>query len=129
MSDPVVTVFGGTGFIGRHLVQRLARLGVTIRVATRRPDRALFLKPLGNVGQIVPIPVHYGRDDSIARAVQGADWVINLVGILFESRTQRFDAIHAAWPRRLARLAVAAGVRRCLENVGFLVRILKKAMA
>ncbi len=115
MSDPVVTIFGGTGFIGRHLVQRLARLGVTIRVATRRPDRALFLKPLGNVGQIVPIPVHYGKDGSIARAVQGADWVINLVGILTEQPGRTFAAVHDELPGRIARAASAAGASRFIQ--------------
>ncbi len=115
MSDPVVTVFGGTGFVGRHVVQRLARLGATIRVATRRPDRALFLKPLGGVGQIVPIPVHYGKDESIARALQGADWVINLVGILNEQPGRKFAAIHGELPGRIGRAATAAGVGRFIQ--------------
>ncbi|MSO74444.1 MAG: complex I NDUFA9 subunit family protein [Alphaproteobacteria bacterium] len=115
MSDPVVTVFGGTGFLGRHIVQRLARLGATIRVATRRPDRALFLKPLGGVGQIVPVPVHYGKDDSIARALQGSDWVINLVGILTEQPGREFTAIHGELPGRIGRIAVATGVARFVQ--------------
>lgn len=115
MSDPVVTVFGGTGFIGRHVVQRLARLGATIRVATRRPDRALFLKTLGGVGQIVPVPVHYGKDESIARAVQGADWVINLVGILNEQPGRSFAALHGALPGRIGRAAAAAGAGRFIQ--------------
>lgn len=115
MSDPVVTVFGGTGFIGRHVVQRLARLGATIRVATQRPDRALFLKPLGNVGQIVPVPVHYGKDASIARALQGADWVINLVGILTEQPGRRYATVHGELPGRIGRAASAAGVSRFIQ--------------
>lgn len=115
MSDPVVTLFGGTGFIGRHVVQRLARLGARIKVATRRPDRALFLKPLGDVGQIVPIAVRYARDDSIARAIEGSDWVINLVGILTEQPGRSFAAVHAQLPGRIARAASAAGVKRLVQ--------------
>jgi NADH dehydrogenase len=115
MSDPVVTVFGGTGFIGRHVVQRLAGLGARIKVATRRPDRALFLKPLGNVGQIVPIAVRYARDDSIARAIEGSDWAVNLVGILTEQPGRTFAEVHAQLPGRIARAASAAGLKRLVQ--------------
>ncbi|MGD9538274.1 MAG: complex I NDUFA9 subunit family protein [Alphaproteobacteria bacterium] len=115
MTDPVVTVFGGTGFIGRHVIRRLARLGAQVRVATRRPDRALYLKPLGNVGQIVPLAVRYGRDDSLAAAVSGVDWVINLVGILTERPGAKFQEVHAALPGRIARAAAAAGVSRLVQ--------------
>lgn len=115
MSAQVVTVFGGTGFIGRHVVQRLARQGWRIRVATRRPDRALFLKPLGDVAQIVPMPVAFGRDETIKRAVEGADAVINLVGILSEAPGRRFAELHAQLPGRIGRAAKAAGAGRFIQ--------------
>lgn len=112
MTAPVVTVFGGTGFIGRHVVRRLARRGARIRVVTRRADRALYLKPLGDVGQIVPIVLRRGDNASLARAIEGADWVVNLVGALVERPGRRFDDIHARLPGRLGAIAKAAGVKR-----------------
>ena len=112
MTAPVVTVFGGTGFIGRHVVRRLARRGARIRVVTRRADRALYLKPLGDVGQIVPIVLRQGDNASLARAIEGADWVVNLVGALIEQPGRRFDDIHARLPGRLGAIAKAAGVKR-----------------
>src|SRR3546814_8650409 len=80
----IVTVFGGSGFIGRYLVQRLARDGWTIRVAVRHPARAGFLKPLGNIGQITPLCVPLQDPEAVAAALSGADAAINLVGVLFE---------------------------------------------
>ena len=82
MAARVITVFGGSGFIGRYLVQQLARRGWIIQVAVRHPDAALFLKPLGDVGQITPIAASLRHEGSIAAAVAGADAVINLVGML-----------------------------------------------
>jgi len=115
MSGPVVTVFGGTGFIGRHVVRRLARRGARIRIATRRPDRALFLKPLGDVGQIVPIAMRYGDNASLARAIHGADQVVNLVGILTERPGRRFADLHARLPGRIGALAKASGVQQVVQ--------------
>jgi NADH dehydrogenase len=112
MATQVVTIFGGSGFIGRYLVQRLARHGWIIRVAVRRPERALFLKPMGAVGQITPIAANLRHEASVAAAVAGADAVVNLVGILYERRPQSFAAIHVEGAGRAARAAHAAGVRR-----------------
>ena len=78
----LVTVFGGSGFIGRHVVRALAKRGYRIRVATRRPELAGHLQPLGNVGQIQPVQANLRVRWSVDRAVEGADHVINLVGIL-----------------------------------------------
>lgn len=116
-----VTIFGGSGFIGRYLVQRLARRGWIIRVAVRHPDRALFLKPMGAVGQITPVAASLRHEASIAAAVIGADAVVNLVGILHEGSVparvlfpravQRFDDIHADGAGHVARAAKASGAR------------------
>lgn len=111
----VATVFGGSGFIGRHLIQRLAKTGTIIRVATRHPSQAGFLKPMGSVGQIVPIATDITDDDSVALAVAGADIVINLIGILHESGRYNFETVHAEAPGRIARLSKAAGVERLLH--------------
>ena len=115
MATPVAAIFGGSGFIGRYIVERLARAGWTMRIAVRRPDEALFLKPLGNIAQIVPVGANIRHERSVANAVQGVDTVINLVGILYQAGPQRFDAVHVEGVRRLARAAAGAGVQRFLH--------------
>lgn len=92
-ANKLVTIFGGSGFIGTQLVQELARRGYRIRVAVRRPDLAGHVRPLGNVGQIQPIQANLRNADSVQRAVRGADIVINLVGIRFERGRQQFRAV------------------------------------
>jgi len=109
------TVFGGSGFVGRYLVKRLAAEGWVIRVAVRDPVAAAFLKPAGNVGQIVPMRCNVLEDDSVAAAVAGADVVVNLVGILYEFGRQRFDAVQAEAPARIGRAAAAAGAARYIH--------------
>lgn len=111
----VATVFGGTGFIGRHIIRRLARTGCIIRVPSRHPGQAAFLKSNGAVGQIVPMVCDINDDASVARAVNGADLVINLVGILAESGRARFNAIHTEAAERIARLAKGADVARLVQ--------------
>lgn len=105
----VATVFGGSGFIGRYVVKRLAQQGYVVRVAVRDPEAALFLKPMGAVGQIVPLFASVTNEATVARAVEGASVVVNLVGILAERVRGEFDAIHAEGAGRVARLAAAAG--------------------
>ena len=108
-----ITVFGGSGFIGRYLVQRLAAERVVVRVAGRDPAKAALLKPAGMVGQIVPVRADVTASDAVlAAAVAGAEAVVNLVGILHEGGRQRFQAVHADGPARLARIAALAGVKR-----------------
>lgn len=115
MAARLITVFGGSGFIGRYLVQHLARRGWQIRVAVRHPDQALFLKPLGEVGQITPVPASVRHPASIGAAVAGSDAVINLVGILYQRGRQRFAEVHAEGPRRVAEAAQAAGATRLVQ--------------
>ena len=106
----LITVFGGSGFVGQHVVQALGRRGYRIRVAVRRPNEALFLKTSGVVGQIEPVQANIRDDASVRAAVEGASAVINLVGILSESGKQKFTAVQAEGAGRVARLARAAGV-------------------
>ncbi len=106
----IVTVFGGSGFIGRHLIRRLARTGAVVRVATRNPAKAGFLKTAGAVGQIVPLGCDVFKDDSVARVVKDADAVVNLIGALHETSSMPFAAVHVDAPARIARLAKEAGV-------------------
>ncbi len=107
-----ITVFGGSGFIGRHVVTRLAAQGWVIRVAVRDPVGAAFLKPMGNVGQIVPMRADLTDPAAIEAAVSGVQAVVNLVGILYERGRQRFGPVHGAAPARLAEIAAKAGVER-----------------
>ena len=112
----IITVFGGSGFLGRHLVRRLVKLdGSIIRIACRHPGQAAFLRPAGEIGQIVPIAVDIFDDRSVAMAVEGADEVINLIGILYESGRWTFQAVQADAAGRIARAAKAAGARRLIH--------------
>ena len=115
MTRGLVSVFGGSGFIGRYVVQHLARAGWQVRVAVRRPDEALFLKTAGDVGQVTPLAANIRDDRSVAAAIAGADAVVNLVGILYQSGQQRFDAVQAAGAGRVAAAAKAAGVKQVVQ--------------
>ena len=115
MAMPTATVFGGSGFVGRYVVGELARLGYRVRVAVRRPDRALFLKPMGDVGQVTPMAANIRDDASVAEAVAGADAAVNLVGVLYEAGAQSFSAVHAEGAGRIARAAAAAGLARMVH--------------
>ncbi|MET3578617.1 NADH dehydrogenase [Mesorhizobium robiniae] len=105
----LVVVFGGSGFVGRHVVRALARRGYRIRVACRRPDLAGHLQPLGNVGQIQPVQANVRVRWSVDRAVEGADHVVNLVAILHESGRQKFTTVHEFGARAVAEAARAVG--------------------
>jgi uncharacterized protein YbjT (DUF2867 family) len=109
--EKLVTVFGGSGFLGRHLIRVLCKRGYRIRAAVRRPDLAFHLQPLGRVGQIHAVQANVRYPASVAAAVRGADVVINLVGILFERGRQRFSAVQAEGPGLVADAAAAAGAR------------------
>jgi len=110
-SDRLVTIYGGSGFVGRHLVRALAKRGWRIRVAVRRPDLAGHLQPLGVVGQIMPVQANLRYPDSVARAAEGASAIVNLVGILYQSGAQRFDAVQAGGAEAVAKAAKKEGAR------------------
>lgn len=111
----LATVFGGSGFVGRHIVWSLARKGYRVRAAVRRPDLAGYLQPMGVVGQIFPVQANLRFADSVARAVEGADVVINAVGILAPTGAQSFEAIHVEGAARIAKAAKAAGAERLVH--------------
>jgi NADH dehydrogenase len=115
LRNQLVTVFGGSGFIGRYVVQKLAQQGARVRVAIRRPDEGLFLKPMGAVGQIDIVQANIRMPRSVQQAVQGSDAVINCVGILFERGAQKFAAVQARGAEIVALCAKEAGVRQMVH--------------
>ena len=112
----LVTIYGGSGFVGRYITQRMAHLGWRVRVAVRRPNEALFVKPYGVVGQVEPVFCNIRDDDSVRAVMQSADAVVNCVGILVEEGANRFDAVQADGAARVARIAAE-------ESVGQLVQL------
>jgi NADH dehydrogenase len=114
-SEQVVTVFGGSGFLGRHVVRALAKRGYRVRVAVRRPDLANFLQPLGNAGQIHAVQANLRYPQSVDHAVIGADAVVNLVGLLAESGPQRFQAVQANGAKAIAEAVKRHGISRLVQ--------------
>ncbi|MGY6535425.1 MAG: complex I NDUFA9 subunit family protein [Pararhodobacter sp.] len=111
----LVTIFGGSGFVGRYIARRMARAGWRVRVAVRRPNEALFVRTYGVVGQVEPFLCNVRDEDSVRAALAGADAAVNCVGILFESGKNRFDAVQTEAPARIARVAAEAGVARLVQ--------------
>lgn len=112
MQDKLVTVVGGTGFIGRYVVKALADRGYTIRVIARNPENALHLKTAGDVGQVVLVKGDLAKPDSLRGKLDNSWAVVNLVGILFENSRQNFAALHSIGAEKLSQLARAAGAER-----------------
>ena len=110
-STRLVTIYGGSGFVGRYVARRLAKDGWRVRVACRRPNEALFVRAYGSVGQVEPVFCNIRNDDSVRAAAMGAQAVVNAVGILAESGRNTFGAVQAEGAERIARIA-AEGVDR-----------------
>lgn len=115
MRNQVVTVFGGSGFVGHYVVKRLAELGAVIRVPSRRPECAVSLKPLGAVGQIVIEPWNPKAPGEVARLMAGAKAAVNLIGILFERRRGDFDRTQGELPGEIGRAAAELGLERVVH--------------
>lgn len=107
----LVTIYGGSGFLGRHVVRAIARTGARMRIAVRRPELAGHLQPLGGVGQIVPVQANVRFPDSLVTAAEDADAIVNLVGILFASGKQTFNAVQDEGAGHVAEAAKAVGAR------------------
>ena len=106
----LVTIIGGSGFVGRYIAQRMARAGWRVRVACRHPNDAIFVRPYGVVGQVEPVFTNIRDDDSVRDVVNGADAVVNCVGVLVESGKNTFDAVQSEGAARVARMAQEEGV-------------------
>jgi uncharacterized protein YbjT (DUF2867 family) len=111
----LVTVFGGTGFVGRQVVRALAKQGLRVRVAARAAGRGYRMRMLGDVGQIEVVQANLRSPESVARALIGAETCINLVGVLYEAGRQRFQSLHAQGSQTVAEEARAAGVTRFIQ--------------
>lgn len=115
MAHARVVVFGGSGFIGRYVVKRLAAAGHPVRVACRDVERAKFLKPMGAVGQVSTMLTNVRYPETVAAACDGMDWVVNLVGILHEAGAQHFDVVQAEGAETIAKAAAAAGASKLVH--------------
>lgn len=109
MTNGLITVFGGTGFLGRHIVRALARAGYRVRVAVRYPNQGFFLLPMGHVGQIALVKCNVRNPEQVAAALHGATGVVNLTGVLFSRGRQNFTAVHVEGAATIALAARAAG--------------------
>ena len=110
-----VTIFGGSGFLGRYIARRLAKRGWRIRVAVRNPNEAMHVTTYGTVGQVVPVFCNIRDDTSVQRVTSGADVVVNCVGVLDSIGRNTFQAVQAEGPERIARIAAAEGVERMVH--------------
>jgi NADH dehydrogenase len=115
IAGKTATIFGGTGFIGRHIVSALAKRGLTVKVATRVPEHAYFLRPRGTPGQIVPLGCDYNDPSSIAAAAAGSDYVVNCIGVLFEKRKRTFKKTHVEIAQEIAKACKKQGVQRLVH--------------
>ena len=111
----LVTIFGGSGFVGRYIARRMAKEGWRVRVAVRRPNEALFVRPYGTPGQVEPLACNIRDDASVRAMIHGADAVVNCVGILNRSGKNTFDAVQAEGAGRIARIATEAGVAQLVH--------------
>ena len=111
----LVTIFGGSGFVGRYIARRMAKEGWRVRVAVRRPNEAIFVRPYGVVGQVEPVFANVRDDDSVRAAVQGADAVVNCVGILSELGPNKFGLVQEHGAARIARIAAEEGAGRLIH--------------
>lgn len=111
----LVTIYGGGGFVGRYIAQRMAKEGWRVRVAVRRPNEALFVRAYGAVGQVEPVMCNIRDEDSVRAVMLGADAVINCVGVLVESGKNTFEAVHHKGAERVARIAAEQGVERMVH--------------
>lgn len=112
----LVTIFGGSGFVGRYIARRMAKRGWRVRVACRNPNEAVFVRPYGVVGQVEPVQANVRDDDSVRAAIRGADAVVNLVAVLNSRGRQTFEALHVDAAARVARIAAEEGATRLVHT-------------
>ncbi len=114
-TQKVATVFGGTGFIGRQVINLLAAEGISVKVPSRAPEKAYFLRPCGTVGQVVPILCDIYDQNAVDNVIKGSDYVVNCVGILYEKGRSTFKSLHTDLPERIAQSCSVNGVKRLVH--------------
>ena len=114
-NQKIIAIFGGGGFLGKHLMRQLTKLDYRIKVATRNPYLKGYLKPLGNPGQIELFKTNIFDAEDVKKVLTDCDLVINLVGILYETRKQKFDHIHAQFPYLLSNLCNETGIKNLVH--------------
>ena len=110
-NQKIIAIFGGGGFLGKHLMRQLTKLDYRVKVATRNPYLKGYLKPLGNPGQIELFKTNIFNPEDVRQVLKNCDLVINLVGILYETRRQKFDQIHSQFPYLLSNLCNELGIK------------------
>lgn len=115
MNKGLVTIFGGSGFLGKHVVRALVAKGYRVRVPMRRPHTGMDLKVIGGVGQVQLMQANLRYENSVARAIEGADAVINLVAVLYEQGQQSFEALHVRGAETIAKSVAAAGLKNLVH--------------
>ena len=113
--DKIITIFGGAGFLGSHIVQELAREGYRLKIITRIPESAYELKTYGTVGQIAAHSCDYSSDESVEEAVKNSFAVINLIGILFQKRKSNFQKAHVEIPEKIASACKKHGIKKLIH--------------
>jgi uncharacterized protein YbjT (DUF2867 family) len=111
----LVTIYGGSGFVGRYIARRMAKVGWRVRVAVRRPNEAIFVKPYGVVGQVEPVLCNIRDEASVAAAMIGADAVVNCIGILALDGKNTFEAVQAEGATRVARIAQSQAINKMVH--------------
>ncbi len=111
----IITIFGAGGFLGKHLMRQLTKLDYRVKVATRNPYLKGYLKPLGNPGQIELFKTNIFNPEDVKQVLKDCDFAINLVGILYETRKQKFDQIHSQFPHLLSNLCSEAGIKNLVH--------------
>jgi len=114
-NQKIIAIFGGGGFLGKHLMRQLTKLDFRVKVATRNPYLKGYLKPLGNPGQIELIKTNIFDSEDVKRVLNNCDFVINLVGILYETRKQKFNQVHAQFPYLLSNLCNEIGIKNLIH--------------
>ena len=111
----LVTIYGGSGFVGRYIARRMAKVGWRVRVAVRRPNEAIFVKPYGVVGQVEPVLCNIRDEASVASAMIGADAVVNCIGILALDGKNTFEAVQSEGAARVARIAQSQAITKMVH--------------
>ena len=114
-NQKIIAIFGAGGFLGKHLMRQLTELGYRIKVATRNPYLKGYLKPLGNPGQIELFKTNIFNEDDVREVIKNSDFVINLIGILYETKKQKFNHIHSNFPFLLSNLCNEFSVRNLVH--------------